>query len=297
LLGNGDGTFHSPIYQYLDPGPGATALTAADFDGDGRPDVALGSVDWTGVVWPQQPNFRVDVLRNAGNWVVPTTFTIGDASVTEGDSGTVEAVFRVTRGDNLGSTVTVSYSTANGDALAGSDYVAQSGTLTFGPGETTKTIRVRVKGDLIDEYDQRFYVNLSAAAGVNILDGQGVGTILDNDPPPTITITARVSGKEGNNGSTTFTFFVTLSAPSEKEVRVTFATADGTATTADNDYVAKSGTLVFAPGQTSKSIPVAVKGDKKKEPNETFFVNLTGATNATIVGSQGVGEILNDDSR
>jgi hypothetical protein len=297
LLGKGDGTFHSPIYQYLDPGPGATALTAADFDGDGRPDVALASVDWTGVVWPQQPNFQVDVLRNAGDWTAPATLTLGDVTVTEGDSGTVEAVFTVTRGGNLDTTVTLSYSTAGGDATAGSDYVAASGTLTFGPGETIKTVKVLVKGDLTDEYDQRFTVNLSAAAGANILDGQGVGTILDNDPPPTITITARVSGKEGHNGSTTFTFFVTLSAPSEREVRVNFATADGTATTADNDYVARSGTLVFAPGQTSKTIPVTVKGDKKKEANETFFVNLSGAANATIAVPQGIGEIQDDDNR
>jgi hypothetical protein len=291
LLGRGDGTFHSPIYQYLDPRPGATALTATDFDGDGRTDVALASV-----VWPV-PTFQVDVLHNAGDWTVPTTLTIGDATVVEGDGGTVEAIFIVTRGDNLGGTVTVSYSTANGDALAGSDYVATSGTLTFRPGETSKTIRVLVNGDLTDEYDQRFFVNLSAATGANVTDGQGVGTILDNDPPPTVTISAKVSRKEGNKNTTVFTFFVTLSAPSEKEMRVNFATADGTASTADNDYVANSGTLVFAPGQTSKSIPVAVKGDKKKEPNETFFVNLTGATNATIVGFQGVGEILNDDSR
>jgi hypothetical protein len=90
---------------------------------------------------------------------------------------------------------------------------------------------------------------------------------------------------------------VTLSAPSEKEVRVNFATANGTATTADNDYIARSGTLVFSPGQTSKSIGVTVKGDKKKEANETFFVNLSDATNANLIGSQGIGEILNDDPR
>jgi hypothetical protein len=240
---------------------------------------------------------QVDVLLSAGDWTEPVTLTIDDVTVIEGDSGTVQAVFTVTRGGNLGGTVTVNYATANGDALAGSDYVAASGMLTFGPGETTKTIKVLVKGDRTDEYDQRFYVNLTAAAGANITDGQGVGTIVDNDPPPTLTITARVSGKEGNTNTTVFTFFVTLSAPSEKEVRVNFATANGTATTADNDYVAKSGTLVFAPGQTSKSIPVTVKGDKKKEANETFFVNLSDAMNATIVGPQGVGEILNDDSR
>jgi hypothetical protein len=177
-----------------------------------------------------------------------------------------------------------------------SDYVAQSGRLTFGPGEITKTIKVLVKGDLIDEYDQRFYVNLPAATGANITDGQGVCTIVDNDPPPTMTITARVSGKEGNKNSTVFTFFVTLSAPSEKEVQVNFATADGTATTADDDYVAKSGTLVFAPGQTSKSIPITVKGDKKKESNETFFLDLFGnSSNSWFTNSRGTGTILNDD--
>lgn len=75
-----------------------------------------------------------------------------------------------------------------------------------------------------------------------------------------------------------------------------FATANGTATTADNDYVARSGTLVFASGVTSQAISVQVKGDKKKESNETFSVNLSGATNATIAAAQGIGEILDDDS-
>jgi hypothetical protein len=297
LLGKGDGTFHSPIYQYLDPGPGATTLTAADFDGDGRTDVALASVDFTGVVFPQQPAFRVNILHNAGDWVVPTTLAIGDTTVTEGDSGTVEAVFAVNRSDNLNSTVTVNYSTSGGDATAGSDYIATSGSLTFGPGETTKYIKVLVKGDRTDEYDQRFYVNLSGLTGATIVDGQGVGTIVDNDPLPTIAITPKVSVKEGNKNTTAFTFVVTLSAPSEKEIRVNFATANGTATTADNDYIARSGTVVFAPGQTSKTIAVTVKGDKRKEANETFFVNLSDSVNATIAGSQGVGEILNDDPR
>ena len=160
------------------------------------------------------------------------------------------------------------------------------------------SITVQVNGDLTDEFDQGFFVNLSAAPGVVIVDGQGLGTIVDNDPPPTISITAKVSGKEGaNNKTTSFDFVVTLSAASEKEVRVNFATANGTATTADNDYVAKSGTLVFAPGVTSQPVSVVVKGDKRKESSQTFFVNLSGATNATIAGSQGLGEILDDDAR
>jgi hypothetical protein len=289
FLGYGDGTFASPISQTLAAGTYATGLAAADFDGDGLPDVAVANSD--------ADSGEVSVLLNAGGWAFPATLAISDVTVTEGDGGTVAAVFTVTRGGNLDGTVTVNYGTANGGALAGSDYVAASGTLTFGPGETTKTITILVNGDSTDEYDQAFLVNLSAASGasVSVTDGQGVGTIVDNDPPPTVTIT-RVSLKEGNNNrTTTFNFIVTLSAASEKEIQVSFATANGTATTAGGDYFARSGTLVFAPGQTSKSIPVVVRGDKNKEPNETFFVNLTGATNATIEGPQGVGEILDDD--
>jgi hypothetical protein len=203
----------------------------------------------------------------------------------------------VTRsGENLAGSVTVNYATANGGALAGSDYVAQSGTVTFADGEATKNITILVNGDTTDEYDQGFYVNLSSPTGAVIADGQGFANILDDDEPPTITITPVVSGKEGpNNKTTSFVFVVTLSAVSEKEVRVNFATANGTATTADNDYVARSGTLIFAPGVTSQSISVQVKGDKKQESDETFSVNLSGATNATIAVAQGIGEILDDD--
>jgi len=148
-----------------------------------------------------------------------------------------------------------------------------------------------------DEYDQGFYVNLSGASGAVITDGQGFGTIVNDDLPPTITITSKVSAREGgNNNSTLFNFVVTLSAASEKSISVSFATANGTATTADNDYVARSGTLTFAPGVTSQTISVQVKGDKNKESNETFYVNLSGAANATIATAQGVGEILDDDT-
>ena len=149
-------------------------------------------------------------------------------------------------------------------APAGSDYVAKTGTLTFADGVATMTITVLVNGDVTDEYDQGFYVNLSGASGAVITDGQGLGTILNDDLPPTITITPKVSAKEGgNNNSTLFNFVVKLSAPSEKSISLSFATAIGTATTADSDYVGRSGTLTFAPGTTSQTISVQVKGDKK----------------------------------
>lgn len=285
LRGRGDASF-APAETFA-AGLGPYSVAAGDFNGDGWLDLATADVD----------GGSVSVLINDRTWPpLPPSLSIGDVTVTEGDGGTLAAVFTVTRSGDPAGVVTVNWATADGSALAGSDYVAGAGALTFAGGETTKTVTVLVKGDLTDEYDQGFYVNLSAASGAVIADGQGFGMIADNDPPPTVTITAKVSAKEGNNNRTTsFTFVVTLSAASEKEVRVNFATADGTATAADNDYVAKSGTLVFAPGDTSETISVTVKGDKKKESNETFFVNLTAPVNATILNARGLGEILDDD--
>jgi hypothetical protein len=103
-----------------------------------------------------------------------------------------------------------------------------------------------------------------------------------------------VSLNEGNTGTTNFTFNVTLSAASSQTITVGFATADGTAT-AGSDYVANSGTVTFNPNVTSQPITVLVNGDTTVEPNETFFVNLSNPTNATIADNQGLGTIVNDD--
>jgi hypothetical protein len=137
-------------------------------------------------------------------------------------------------------------------------------------------------------------VNLSNAVGGQVTDGQGIGTIVDDDAAPLIKI-SDVSKIEGNGGTTWFVFTVSLSAASGKQVSVNFATADGTATASGNDYVGASGTVVFAPGQNAAPIAIPVRGDTAKEANETFFVNLTGATNAAISDSQGMGTIGNDD--
>ena len=91
------------------------------------------------------------------------------------------AVFTVTLSPSSAQTVTVQFATADGTALAGSDYLATSGSLTFNPGETTKTITVRVKGDTVVEANETFFVNLSAPTNATISDGQGLGTILNND--------------------------------------------------------------------------------------------------------------------
>jgi Ca2+-binding RTX toxin-like protein len=100
---------------------------------------------------------------------------------------------------------------------------------------------------------------------------------------------------EGNNGSQLETFTLTRTG-GNAAFDVNFATADGTATTADGDYLAKSGTVHFNAGDVSETLTVTVNGDTRVEPNETYDVNLSGATNgATISHAQGVGTIVNDD--
>ena len=205
----------------------------------------------------------------------PPAVSVGNATVTEGDTGTINANFTVSLSAASGKTITIDYATADGTATAPADYVAGSGTLTFTPGQTTKTVTVLVNGDLLDEANETFFVNLSNPSNVTIADGQGVGTITDNDPLPTVSIND-VTVTEGNGGTVNATFTLTLNLPSGRNLSVDYATADGTAT-APADYQATSGTATFTAGQTSQQVTVLVNGDVLDEANETFTLNLTNA--------------------
>jgi hypothetical protein len=224
----------------------------------------------------------------------PPTLTITDVTITEGNSGTRNVVFTVSLSAASTEMVSVNFATANGSATAGSDYQANFDTLTFAPGETSRTITVLVNGDRLGEANETFFVNLSGATNATIADGQGTGTIFDDEPRISI---SDVTKKEGNGKKTTlFTFTVTLSAVYDQAVTVSYRTVDGTATTSDGDYVAKTGTLTFAPGETTKTITIEVKGDSKKEANETFYLDLFGlSSNSLFTKSRGIGTILNDD--
>jgi probable HAF family extracellular repeat protein len=220
--------------------------------------------------------------------------TINNVSVTEGNSGTVNVVFTVSLSAPSTSQVTVQYATADGTATAGSDYQAASGTLTFLPGQTSRTITVSVIGDRVPEPNETFFIRLSGAVNAAIANGQGLATILDDEPRISISDVTRA---EGNKGQTTlFTFTVTLSAAYDQPVTMSFHTVDGTATTSDNDYIVKTGALTFNPGETSKTIAIVVNGDSKKEANETFYLDLFGnSSNSLFTKNRGLGTILNDD--
>ena len=224
--------------------------------------------------------------------------TINDVSVNEGNAGNTNLVFTVTLNNPVSATVSANYATAPGTATAGTDYNTTSGTLTFNAGETSKTITVQVIGDVVGEANETFFVNLTnlvvgggLSSFVNINDAQGVGTILDDDLQFSIN---DVTVDEGNSGTTNFTFTVHRTSTATAET-INYATADNTATTADNDYTSTSGTLSFAIGEADKTITVAVNGDTKVENNETFFVNLSTPSNGAILDGQGQGTITNED--
>ncbi|MDA0919878.1 MAG: hypothetical protein O2945_12485 [Planctomycetota bacterium] len=193
--------------------------------------------------------------------------------------------------------VTVDFATADGSATAGSgDYDSTVGTLTFAPGETSKEVIVTVNGDITNEANEQFFLNLSNAVGATIEDGQGLGVITNDDSPvPSLTIDD-VSKTEGDAGARNqFNFVLRLSNAAEGPVTVQATTIAGTATSGV-DFEATTTTVNFAPGETIATVTVPVLGDFADEASETFFVNLSGVSGATLADDQGRGTIRNDDS-
>ncbi len=222
------------------------------------------------------------------------TLSVDDVTVTEGNSGTTSATFTAALSAASGQAVSVNYATANDSAVAPGDFTAVGGTLNFAAGVTTQTVTVAVNGDLLDEANETFFLNLSGASNATIADGQGVGTITDDDPEPSLSVD-NVTVAEGNSGTVAATFNVSLSPVSGRTVTVDYATADDSAS-AGLDYEAAAGTLSFAPGDTNKTVTVLVNGDALDEIDENFFINLSNALNASIVDAQGLGTITDDDS-
>lgn len=221
---------------------------------------------------PSATRLAVEALEDRS---VPASLSISDVRVWEGTSGThnAAAVVRLSAPSNR--TVRVDYSTASGfgtTATPGSDYDAVSGRLTFAPGETAKAILVPVHGDQAVELDETFQIRLHNPKGAKISDGSALVTIQDSSPRVTI------YGFGGSEASGTVTFGVYLSAASDLLVTVNYYTYDGDAL-AGQDYVSASGTLTFAPGETTKTITVDVIGDTIPEADEVFYVDLA-ATNA-----------------
>ncbi len=249
-----------------------------------------GGLDATGSAADGEvEDYQVSILK------LPPKVSVSDVTLMEGTGTTVNAVFTISLSKPSRLPVGVSYSTANGTAFKDFDYLYKHGKLLFGPGQTSKTVVIPIKSDKIDELDEEFFfLNLTAANNATIVDGQGQCTITDDDAAPTLSI-KNLTVKEGTGKAVKANFTVSLSAASSLPVTVDYTTADDTAT-ATTDYTSVSGTLSFAPGQKSKTITVLVAGDALHELNETFLINLTGSTNATLAVSQAVGTIADNDA-
>ena len=371
---------------------------------------------------------RAENAEGAGTWsqsgAATTTLAslaIDSPRVAEGDSGSAMLTFTVTLSPASGQQVTVAWADAGtGTAASGTDYATlDGGTLTFAPGDTSRTIAVTVTGDRVDEPDETVVLTLSNAVNATFAGGvstlTGTGTITDDDDTPvvtlvlspdtvsenggvstvtatldrassettTVTVSAAavapaVSGDftlstntelsiaagattstgavtltgvdnsldapdktvtvsataansqgatapadvtltltdddgasslsidspsvaEGDSGTTTMTFTVTLAPASGHQVTVDWADAGTGTATSGTDYTAlTSGTLTFAPGDTSKTIEVTLAGDTVDEPDETVLVALSNPANAAFAGGvgtlTGTGTITDDDA-
>lgn len=225
--------------------------------------------------------------------VLPTV-SIGDVTVTEGTGGTVSAVFQVTQSTRGKSTVF--FATSGGTAKAPGDFIARTGKIRFAGKKLTKTVAVTVVGDTIDEDDETFFVDLTNVSGATLSDARGEATISDDDAPPTISVAPAVTVPEGNAGDEAFASLdVTVSPISERAVSVGYSTSDGTATTADGDYEAASGTIDFAPGEVVQTILVKVLGDDAAEVDETFDVDISGPVHATLGNATGLVTVIDND--
>ncbi|MES2339820.1 MAG: Calx-beta domain-containing protein [Pseudomonadota bacterium] len=228
------------------------------------------------------------------------SFAIGNlAALAEGSTGaTTDFGFTVTRSGGTAGAVTIPFTIdsaglANG-ASAG-DFQSLTGTVSFADGQTEALAVVKVNADATPELDEAFRVTLGTPSAGSVTTATATGTIVNDDGAPIQVAIGDVSVTEGNSGPASMTFTVTRSGGSGA-FDVNYATADGTATVAGNDYTAQSGTLSFGVGENSKTITVLVTGDTTQEPSETLVVNLSSATNdAVIVDAQGVGTITDDD--
>ena len=288
LTNKGNGEFNAAVDWST--GTFSSQFSVADFNNDGKDDLAVSQLLGS-----------IVVLFNNFTSSQPC-LSIDDVSVTETDTGTINANFTIKLSAPSAQTVRINYFAAPAflpsivsGATKGSDFENVPGTLTFLPGVTAQVITIPVKGDLLDEIDQFFHVFLTTPINALISDGKGVGTIVDNDAPPAITIsdTTVVEGTSFQD-QTLAVFNVTLNAPSEKPVSAQFTLQAGTASSGV-DYFEFPTFVDFAPGSVSTTISVPIVRDNIFEPDETFFVNLSNPTNATIADGQAQGTITNDD--
>jgi len=272
-VGN-DASFNVNLPVTVQPGNviTATATDAAGNTSEFSPCMLLNGLPGGGALQFNAANFSVN--ENAGTATVTVDRVGGNSSA-----------------------VSVHYSMSAGTATSGSDFTNVSGNLNWAAGDlSSKTFTVPIKDDSLNENNETISLGLSSPTGGATLGSQktAILTIADDDPMPSVSV-SDVSVVEGNSGTTPASFTVSLSAPSGKNVSVSWKTMPGTATSAVDYANINSSSLTFLAGQTSKTITVNVIGDTDPEPDDTFFVALFNPSEVTIAKTEGKGTIINDD--
>jgi chitinase len=228
--------------------------------------------------------------------LLPSIHVNGSAAWETGSSGTSTSVFTVSLSPASGRTVTVGYATVDGAAVEFEDYVGQSGSLTFLPGETTKLVAVEVLADDLEESSEELSLKLSDPGQATISVAAASSTILDDKGLSTVQVA--LSGAavlEGDRRRASATFTLALSRPATSRVSVEYVTSNGTAI-AGRDFEPSRGSVSFLPGDTTKTVTVAVLADVSDEPDETFSLNLLRPRGLSVVSGTATATILDDDA-
>lgn len=261
---------------------GSITATDWDLDDDGQFDDGTGSPVTTNFATAGTHHVRLRVMDDAFNQVTldraividpdPTELSASDATVTEGNAGSVQVSFHVTLATPSSHPVTVDYAVDPGTAADGLDFASRSlSTLTFAPGQTSKTIKVPVFGDVIDEADETVLVHLSDPDGATLADATGTGTITDDDTAPTVSvIDSQVDEGPGAVAHVTVKLDGSLT---ERTASVTLDTSDGSAH-APGDYTAVSQPVTIVPPARSTTVDVPITDDDRGEPDETADLAL-----------------------
>ena len=244
----------------------------------------------------------VSIVDNDNTVAAPKLF-VRDAIVDE-KAGTVNVpvILGGPTGQSSNTPITVHYQTSNGTATAGTDYTNTSGNLSFAAKDSVKNIPIPITDDNTPEPSERFTITLSApTGGATIADGSGTIIIGANEATPVaqpgISVADRIVAE--NTGYVDVP--VTLSAPGQNVVTVNFQQSNGSAT-ANADYFFTSGTLTYAPGETTKTIRIEITDDTNPESTslESFYVSISASTNppanASIARATAMVSIVDNDN-
>ena len=212
------------------------------------------------------------------------------------DEATREASFYITLNRPSTSVVSMNYTTANGSALAGTDYIASSGSLSFAPGETAKTVKVSLVNDNLSELSEAFNLVLSSLVGATTLDAVGTAIIHENDAPPVSNSKISVDDVVVGESEVYADFQVRLDAPNTDTVTVGYQNFSGTAGI-NFDALGQQGFLTFAAGETVKTVRISLLGDTLLEATENFGLQLfSPSANATIARNIATATIIDNDA-